>query len=193
MRLVTHYVFSFASLLPFIWVPLVMRSLGNQIFTDGSTLISNEAQLRTVFVTMCVWFSLCVNYVLDRAGHNRRMVRGGLNIPVRAWRTHSVYTAPLWGGIIGFLTALVGSLTWSHLELSQILEGGFLELTLALLGIYTSYTHLLLDSLTGSGVYTNRHRRVALAHFKYNSAPVNLGIILFSLLVAYYILMHTLL
>ncbi|SRR5579875_1307674 len=193
MRLITHYVFSFASLLPFIWTPLVLQSLGSQASTDSFTLISNTAQLRTVFVALCVWFSLCVNFVLDRAGHNRLTLQGGWDIPVRAWRTHSVYTAPIWGALIGFLTAYVGSLTQSHFELAQTLENGFpLELILTLLGVYTSYTHLFLDSLTGSGVYTQRHRRVALAHFKYNNAPLNLGVILLSLLVAYYILMNTL-
>lgn len=199
MRLITHYVFSFASLLPFIWIPLILKSMGAQTYTEASILIGNTAQLRTVFVGLCIWFSLCVNFVLDRAGHNRLMLRGGWDIPVRAWRTHSVYTAPIWGGFIGILTALVSLLAQTNFHLLQtsglpeILEEKLpLELTLVLLGVYTSYTHLLLDSLTGNGVYTHRHRRVALAHFKYNNASLNVSVILLSLLVAYYILVHTL-
>lgn len=128
--------------------------------------------------------------MIDRAGHSRRTIGGRPSIPVRAWRTHSVYTAPLWGGLVGVLTAL------AYLALKQW-PGGLGDIwqpwpvfVFGLLGAYASYTHLFLDSLTEAGIYTKRNRRVALAHFRYNNGPLNFGVILGSVLVAYYVWVH---
>ncbi|MEM0271477.1 MAG: DUF1286 domain-containing protein [Thermoprotei archaeon] len=194
MRLITHYVFSFSTLLPFVWITPLINVLGGPTQGGGLAPTVDPLQLRTVFVAVCAWLSFCVNFVLDRAGHNRVTLRGGLNIPVRAWRTHSVYTAPVWGGLIGFLTALILRLVQNGFSIAQTLQNTVFMgagLILVFLGAYASYTHLLLDSLTGGGVYTKRHRRIALAHFKYNNPALNFGVILLSIILTYYILVQT--
>jgi hypothetical protein len=46
-----------------------------------------------------------------------------------------------------------------------------------IVGAIIAIGHLLLDSLTGAGVYFTR-KRIALAHFSYNNQLLNLGFIL---------------
>lgn len=182
MRLVTHYVFTFAATL--LLTPLLAGIMRGDVGGEAA---------RTAFAAVSLWLSLSVNYVIDRAGHTRRVVGGRGGIPVRDWRTHSVYTAPIWGVLLGLSTALLYLYAqYGFNPFSGSWPAGRLGVfgVFGLLGAYASYTHLFLDSLTEGGVYTRRHRRVALAHFRYNNPALNFAVILVSLFAAYYAWTH---
>jgi len=114
--------------------------------------------------------SLLVNPVIDEFGH---VVRRGY--AVRSPLTHSVFTAPLWGGAVGYIVWAAGS------SLGVMSPG--LESVSVLFGAVVAISHLLLDSMTEGGVFVLT-RPVALAHFGnsnllLNGAFVVLGLMLF--------------
>jgi membrane-bound metal-dependent hydrolase YbcI (DUF457 family) len=110
-------------------------------------------------LTLALVLSLAVNMVIDELGHVTR--RGFVS---RSPLTHSVFTAPIWGGAVGYL-AWRG---WLQLGLgAQGLEWSFI-----LLGGAVAGSHLLLDSMTERGVFLFTHR-VALAHFGSRNVILN--------------------
>jgi len=114
---------------------------------------------------MAIWLSVCINYLIDLLGH---VSRDGA--PVRSWASHSVFTAPCFAGLITTLTLLAAS-KWLQLDMGSTAFAFWI-----VLGAIIGMGHLLLDSLTGAGVYLGR-RRVALAHLAYDNLPLNLGFI----------------
>ncbi len=114
---------------------------------------------------LAVWFSFSVNSTIDALGH---FSRGG--IPTRSWFTHSVFTAPVWGCLVGWLTLdLVYALAAQRPEALTL---GFWMTICAIIAL----GHLFLDSLTGAGVYFTR-KRISLAQFGYDNILLNLGFI----------------
>jgi len=100
---------------------------------------------------IAIALSVLVNFVIDELGH---MVRRGFT--VRSPLTHSVLTAPLWGGAVGYLV-------WALASALGAVNSG-LEASIVVLGAVVAFSHLLLDSMTERGVFALT-RRVALAHF----------------------------
>jgi len=119
---------------------------------------------------LALWLSLAINYLIDVLGHVSR--RGN---PTRTWLTHSVITAPVLGALIAAI-----SLDAASLVLGFGLPGEPLALW-AIMGALVSEEHLFLDSLTEAGVYALK-RRIAIAHFNYDNAPLNIGFALLGVL-----------
>ncbi|MBI3022137.1 MAG: DUF1286 domain-containing protein [Thaumarchaeota archaeon] len=142
-----------------------MKSLTHNLFSAGLGLylVSRSGLPLLLELLLVAWLSLAINWVIDILGHKKS---GG--IPIRTFVTHSIFTAPLWGGLVGLATILV----------PQNVLSIHVSSTLTLLAITTSMMiaclHLLLDSLTEGGVYLGR-RRIAIAHFSYNNPVLNLG------------------
>jgi hypothetical protein len=195
MRLITHYVFSFSATL-LLLILFYKQLSGFMGYTGIDEPAANGAlATRTLIAAIALWLSIAVNFIIDRVGHNRLNFGGRRGIPVRAWRTHSIYTAPLWGALIGVGTVIVAALVQANSHLNVLIDRELhpnLLLSYGLLGMYVSYTHLFLDSLTEGGVYTKRHKRIAIAHFKYNNAAINFATILASLGIVYYTWYHPL-
>jgi hypothetical protein len=149
MKMVTHLVFGAGSVAAFAFMlPVDLR------------------------LSLAVVLSLLVNYAIDELGH---MTKRGLM--VRSPVTHSVFTAPLWGGAVGYLVWLVGA--------SLSLVGPSLEWPTMILGMVAAYSHLLLDAVTEGGVFFLT-KRIAIAHFRssnvlLNAACVVAGLLLFIL------------
>lgn len=141
MKLISHYIFSLGALL----------ALAVLLGAGSSALL------------LVVWNAFAVNWAIDRLGHSSRDGR-----PVRAWRTHSVFTAPIIGAIIGLAGGLAEQLLYS---VGAAIYPGTLALESCGLGVASALAHLLLDSVTEEGVYVVH--RVALAHFRYNSVLAN--------------------
>ena len=114
-----------------------------------------------LYVLLVVWSALATNALVDVLGH---VDRGGMS--VRAFWTHSIFTAPLWGILVAvaslyFLDAIAGL---AMTALQAVLAAG--------LGATLAYSHLLLDALTEGGVFFAR-RRIALAHLRNNNLVLN--------------------
>ena len=113
---------------------------------------------------MAAWLSISVNFIIDVVGH---VSHNGVSS--RSWVTHSVFTAPIWGGLVGGFTVaaicvvLALRPNWAYI------------LFWAIVGAIIAIGHLALDSLTEAGVYFTR-RRVALAHFSYDNRLLNAGL-----------------
>ncbi len=142
MKLITHYIFSIG-LVAFV----VARFLPSPIGLSIATLIG-------------LGLAIIVNFVIDVLGHRRKVVdtpQGYRNVPARTRLTHSIFTAPIWGAVMGW--GLLGVL----------LNGSQPAIIWAVeLGVIIAAGHLLLDSFTMAGVYSFR-KRIAIAHWKYNS------------------------
>jgi len=149
-----------------------MKAITHYLFSIGVSLsllsITDELALRSV--VMALWLSLAINYLIDVVGHVSRSGR-----PTRTRITHSLLTAPFWGLFVTFVS-LAG------MSLLPVL--GSLPETAgvwALVGVLISVEHLFLDSLTQAGIYSWK-RRMALAHFSYDNAALNLGFALLGVL-----------
>jgi Protein of unknown function (DUF1286) len=109
--------------------------------------------------SLAIVVSLVVNLLIDELGHTmhgRFIARSPL--------THSVFTAPAWGGLVGYgVWAGAGSLGFAH-------PGP--EVAYVAAGVVVAGAHLLLDSLTERGVYLLT-RRLALAHFGSGNTLLN--------------------
>ena len=116
--------------------------------------------------------SILVNFAIDSFGHT---MHGGF--VARSPLTHSVVTAPVWGGALGYVLWAAGS------GLGAV--GGGVEMAFIALGVVVALAHLLLDSVTERGVYLVMGR-VALARFRSGDRVLNrlfvvLGVALFLL------------
>lgn len=142
-----------------------MRLIAHYVFTAGVMAYVVEAlRLPEALLLMTLW-SIAINKFIDAAGHKRR---GKEKHPTRSWRTHSIYTAPLWGAA---LTLAPAWLVWWLGLVPTIMGPGVAAM--ALLGVLAALSHLFLDSLTEAGIYTTPHHRVVLAHLRYDSAVGN--------------------
>ena len=141
-----------------------MKAVTHYLFSAGISLglVSLSGSLDLGTTAFALWLSFSINYLIDALGHTRRDGN-----PTRTWLTHSLITAPAWGGSVA-LASLV-SLTQAS---GSVLPGGTLVPWTAL-GVLIAGQHLFLDSLTQAGVYSWR-RRIALAHFRYDNVALNL-------------------
>ncbi len=156
-----------------------MRVVTHDIFSLGLSvfLLSRTGHLSVLSMLIAFWLTLAVNDVIDVLGHTSK--HGNL---VRSLVTHSVFTAPLWGALVGVSTTIA---PYSILDLPV---NSAIVLVGAELGVGVGSSHLLLDSLTEAGVYLGR-RRIVIAHLKYNNPPLNavfigMGLLLMSVAVA---------
>jgi membrane-bound metal-dependent hydrolase YbcI (DUF457 family) len=114
-------------------------------------------------IAVVAWLALSVNVVIDVFGHGLGF---GRNAGARSFVTHSVFTAPFWGGAVAALSLYI-------LVRFATEPMGWLELVfLFAMGLLMAYSHLLLDALTEGGIFWGT-RRVALAHMRYNNLVLN--------------------
>ncbi len=147
-------------------------------------LIPIAETYKSTFVVILLALAWLVNHVIDKLGHS---LRNG--IPVRMPRTHSIFTAPLWGLLVAAPLYYVVSYL-SLFPASTITIGHFnipVAAWLFIAGVYVAYNHLFLDSLTQAGVYFTTHR-IALAHLRYNDATANSVFVVLGLLATYIVL-----
>ncbi|MDG7023026.1 MAG: DUF1286 domain-containing protein [Nitrososphaerota archaeon] len=152
------------------------------IFSLGTAFLITSAFLRLnpgfqggsggVLFVLAAWLAFSVNHVVDSLGHDIVYTGQGERLPVRSWRTHSVFTTPLWGVLVGsasvlgvwfLLSEMMGPIIPAPKELPAALA-----LWASFLGAAVAYTHLLPDSLTQAGVYYWK-KRAAIAHWRYDS------------------------
>jgi hypothetical protein len=135
------------------------------VFSIGACLyvLSLAHQISVDVIAMATWLSLSINFIIDAFGHRSRN-----GIPVRSPITHSVFTAPFWGGLVAALSIFV------VFEALTFVPGWEILVFWTTVGALVAMSHLFLDGLTQAGVYWTR-RRIALAHFRYNNIPLNLG------------------
>jgi hypothetical protein len=129
------------------------------VFGAGSVVALFPALPVDLRILLAGSLSLIVNFVIDEFGH---VTHGGF--VARSPLTHSVLTAPLWGGLAGYGLWAVGS--------SLGLPGASLEVAFVAAGVVVAGAHLLLDSMTERGVYLATNR-VALAHFGSGNVLLN--------------------
>jgi len=142
-----------------------MKELTHYLFSTGISfvLLSLAHAMSLGPVVLALWLSLSVNYVIDVLGHASRDGR-----PARTRLTHSLFTAPLWGGAVAAASLAVASRAYAP-------GPGLAGLVLwTAMGVLVSEEHLFLDGLTQAGVYA-WSRRMALAHFRYDNPLLNLG------------------
>jgi hypothetical protein len=124
-----------------------------------------------LYLVLVVWSAFATNALIDVLGH---VNKGGR--PVRAFWTHSILLAPLWGIAVSVASLYV-------LDAVTGLDMNALQAVFAAgLGAVLAYSHLLLDALTEGGVFFAR-RRIALAHLRNNNLVLNaafagLGVVL---------------
>ena len=143
-----------------------MKELTHYAFSAGASLycLSVLGQLSLLSISVALWLSFSVNYTIDALGHSM------FGTPSRTRLTHSVFTAPLWGALISSTSIYILSREVSSGPLVAVL--GFWTGA----GVLVSLGHLFLDCMTEAGVYYWRGR-VAIAHFRYDNAPLNAGFI----------------
>ena len=129
------------------------------IFGSGTAVALSPTIPVEMRFYLAIVLSLLVNLAIDELGHVTR--RGFVS---RSPLTHSVFTAPLWGGAIGYLVWRGG------VELG--LGTGGQEWLFVLLGAAVAWSHLLLDSVTERGVFLFT-QRIALAHFSSRNVLLN--------------------
>jgi membrane-bound metal-dependent hydrolase YbcI (DUF457 family) len=144
-----------------------LKEFTHYVFSAGLAFyaLSVLRNLDAYSLVLALWLSFSVNYAIDILGH---VTRDGK--PSRSWFTHSVFTAPVWGGLLGGFTlaAIFGLLKLRPTPAEFALW--------VVLGMVVAIGHLLLDSLTEAGIFFTR-RRIALAHFSYRNTPLNLGFV----------------
>lgn len=141
-----------------------MRLFTHFVFGAGSVAALAFTLPVDLRLSLAVATSLLVNLVVDELGH---VARGGF--AVRSPLTHSVFTAPMWGGAVGYVLWVVGS------ELGLLSPGP--EAMLVVLCVVVAYSHLLLDSMTEGGVYFTT-RRIAVSHFSNGNVLLNAAFVL---------------
>ena len=140
-----------------------MKALTHYIFSIGIGVLLCErlGHFSFIDVVLVVWLGLAVNAVIDVFGHG---IRGGVGN--RSFLTHSVFTAPLWGGAVAVLSVYV-PVKFQIFPIS-LWEAAFV----VGMGVVVAYSHLFLDALTEGGVFWGK-RRIALAHMRYNNRILN--------------------
>jgi hypothetical protein len=112
-------------------------------------------------ILLAAWLSLLINWVIDAFGHRTQNGRS-----TRAFITHSVFLAPLWGGLLGLMSVALAD------AIFQTPFSTVFSTLVVLLGSGVALSHLLLDSLTEGGVYW-RLRRIAIAHARFDDPVLN--------------------
>ncbi len=140
-----------------------MKSVTHTAVSLGITFyIARHVGFSLLFsLLLAVWLSFAVNWVIDALRHRMKDGR-----PVRTIITHSVFLAPVWGGLIGYTSFILANAAL------QLASGWVLAAFSALLGAFVALLHLFLDSLTEGGVYWRLHR-VAIAHARYDDPALN--------------------
>ncbi|MDA4132352.1 MAG: DUF1286 domain-containing protein [Thaumarchaeota archaeon] len=141
----------------------MLKALTHNFFSIGIGLyLALRVEGRPVLDSILViWLAVATNAVIDGLGH---WTRDGA--PVRSYRTHSVFTAPLWGMTVASTSFyLLDASTGGTTTLGRLSWG-------LGLGVVMAYSHLLLDAPTEGGVFFGR-RRMAIAHFRYDNGLLN--------------------
>lgn len=150
-----------------------MKSLTHNLFSIGLCFYSlshSGVPLPQGFL-LAVWLSFAINSVIDILGHTGRGSH-----PVRSLLTHSVFTAPLWGGFVAVASIVI------PFSILKIGIGPSWTLLALGAGLLVSYAHLFLDALTEGGVFLGRGR-IAIAHFSYNSPLLNVAFSMIGLVI----------
>jgi len=135
-----------------------MKLIAHDVFNFGlgACILARLGAGVAVSVLLALVISFAVNRIID-AGHIQKHGR-----PTRSYITHSVFTAPAWGAAVGIAIGVVVALIL-HVDIVA---------PAAIIGIIGGYAHLLLDAVTEGGVFIWK-RRIALAHWRYNSPAAN--------------------
>jgi len=160
--LVSHFPYGIPFLSPILAHYLSFTQLEWQYTIDGSSI--EELVLWAGFLA---W---AVNQVIDLIGH-KAPYKGA--IPIRMARTHSIYTAPLWGILCAVVATCIITLfsPANHLVYFSIF-----------FGVCVAYSHLFLDVMTEGGIYIVRtirgrsglhNARYYWAQYKYDNQIVN--------------------
>ena len=136
-----------------------MKIFTHVVFGAGAVAALFPSFPLDVRFLLAVSSSVLVNFAIDAFGHTRH---GGF--VARSPLTHSVLTAPVWGGALGYVLWAAGA--------GFGLLGAGVQLAFVAAGAVVAMAHLLLDSLTERGVYLLTGR-VALAHFRSDNGVVN--------------------
>ena len=152
-------------------------------------------------VLLAAWLA---DWVIDRFGHKTVYTYDGDSHSSRIPVTHSIMTAPVIGLLVGLMTAyllialrifVTGFFAGDLYDMFVITVGGgawflnFLNFNtaMALTGIATAVLHLLMDSLTESGIYTP-FKRWAIANVSTRDPGLNITLKLASVLTITYVL-----
>lgn len=154
MRLFTHTIFSWGV------GALLFYLVGK---TVDPQLLGAFGNFWWPFMFAISWLG---NHVIDTFGHG--VTPEGF--PKRLARTHSVFTAPLWGALAAVIVTWVLSKLW-FVSLTPYYLGA-IEI-----GVFIGYSHLFLDAFTQAGIYWTTNR-IDIAHFSYNNVIANICAIL---------------
>jgi len=144
-----------------------MKLITHNIFSIGLVLYiaSYLSYLSVSAVLLAFPATIFTNILIDKVGHD-----GAGSVPRRTWVTHSVVTAPFWGGLAWALTLIIPA------ALLGVFPPNLSRLAFFVaLGVLSGWSHLFLDSLTEGGVFGIGRRRRALGHLSYDNRAMNLG------------------
>ena len=135
-----------------------MKLIAHDIFAFGlgAYVLAQLGAGIVASVTLAFFLSVAVNRIID-AGHYQKKGR-----PARSHLTHSVFTAPIWGLLVGLAISSIALFVFH----ADVLALG------AVVGALAAYSHLFLDSMTEGGVFLWK-KRIALVHFRYNNGFAN--------------------
>jgi hypothetical protein len=140
-----------------------------------------DNQLLTSFVYIWLIYFLAVswlgNHVIDIFGH--AILPNGM--PKRLARTHSVFTAPIWGAGCAVVVTWLLSKVWIF-HVTPYYAGAIM------IGVFVGYSHLFLDAFTQAGIYFTT-KRIDIMHLSYNNTIANLLAILAGF-GSFYVLAH---
>ncbi len=136
-----------------------MKMLTHVVFGAGTVAALAPTLPADLRLSLALVLSIVVNPVIDDLGHARRK-----GFVARSPLTHSVLTAPVWGGAVGYAVWMAGS-TVGVVSASS-------ETVVIIYGVVVAASHLLLDSMTERGVYVVT-KRFALAHFGSGNVILN--------------------
>jgi len=143
-----------------------LKSITHNLFSIGLMLfvVSSFGYPAVITVMLVVIATVFTNLLIDMVGHSRL---GGVSR--RTWFTHSIITAPFWGAAAWSLSLVIPA------AIVGVFPPNLLLAFFASLGVLAGWSHLLLDSVTEGGVFAFDGRRRALAHFPYDSLPLNIA------------------
>ena len=149
-----------------------MKEATHYVFSVGVSLfaLSLFGSLSLYLILIAVWLSFSVNRIIDLLGHSRS------GTPSRTRLTHSVFTAPVWGILVALVSRYVVSLLSPAPQLAMPVW--------VAVSLLIAMGHLFLDSMTQAGVFRWRSR-IAIAHFAYDNAFVNVSFILVGIALIY--------
>src|SRR2546422_10591506 len=112
-----------------------MRSITHNTFSLGlSFFVARHVGLSLLIsFLIAVWLSFAVNWVIDALGHSGK---GGQ--PVRTILTHSIFLAPVWGGVVGYTSFALANAAL------RFQYGWVLAIICTLLGVLIALLHLFL-------------------------------------------------